>query len=72
LIDDVRRQETSNFNKGHLTYNDAVNAIDDALDLCAHIEVDAAAFVQLARVAGNLVRHAVKLGKTAAYKPALA
>jgi hypothetical protein len=37
LINDVRREETANFNKDAVTFNDAVNAIDDSLDIAAKL-----------------------------------
>lgn len=66
MINDVRRDETANFNKAAVTFNDAVNAIDDCVDIAANFETGS--FIEIARMSGKLVKHAVKLGKSVAYK----
>lgn len=71
LINDVRRQETANFNKAAVSFNDAINAIDDCIDLAGTFATGGGSFVQVAKMTARLAKHAVKLGKSSAYKAAM-
>lgn len=68
LINDVRREETANFNKAAVTFNDAVNGIDDCIDMASSFATGSGSFIEMAKMTGKLVKHAVKLGKAPAYK----
>lgn len=71
MISDIRREETANFNKNAVTFNDAVNAIDDCIDLAGEFATGGGSFIEIAKMSGKLVKHAVKLGKSATYKAAM-
>lgn len=45
MINDVRREETANFNKAAVSFNDAINAIDDCIDLAGTFANGGGSFV---------------------------
>jgi hypothetical protein len=60
IINEVRRLETVQFNKAAVTFNDAVNAIDDAVDLAATFSTGGS-FIEVAKLTGRFAQHAIKL-----------
>jgi GTP cyclohydrolase III len=67
IINEVRRLETVQFNKAAVAFNDAINAIDDAVDLTSTFQ-SGHSFVEIAKISGRLAQHAIKLNQVAQYK----
>ena len=50
LINDVRKEDTQTYNRGAVVFNDAINAIDDSIDLVAEFKNGGSSFVQVAEI----------------------
>jgi hypothetical protein len=44
LINDARKSDTQTYNRAAVTFNDAINAIDDSIDLVAEFKNGGASF----------------------------
>lgn len=71
IINDVIRDETQSYNVNAVSYNDAINAIDDALDLTAKLH-DGGSFLEVAHTAGKFLKHAIALKMTSEYRAVIA
>jgi len=65
-VNDVIRDETAAFNKNAVSFNDAINAIDDAIDLAGKLK-EGGSFLEVARTAGKFLKHAVTLKMVTQY-----
>lgn len=50
LINDARKGDTQTYNRGAVVFNDAINAIDDSIDLVAEFKNGGSSFVQVAEI----------------------
>lgn len=66
-MNDVIRDESSSYNKNAVSFNDAVNAIDDAIDLAQRLK-EGGSFLELAHTSGAFLKHAITLKMTVEYK----
>jgi chromosome segregation ATPase len=72
IINDVIRDETASYNKNAVSYNDAINAIDDAIDLAGKLaEGGSGSFLEVARTSGQFLKHAVTLKMVVEYRAVL-
>ncbi|KAM3144938.1 hypothetical protein pb186bvf_002943 [Paramecium bursaria] len=67
IINDVRKEEGQTYNRGAVTFNDAINAIDDSLDLVAEYSSGNTSFVQIAELSTRLLKSAIALKKTKSF-----
>jgi len=67
IINDVIREEGASYNRNAVSYNDAINAIDDAIDLAQKLK-EGGSFLEVARTAGKFLKHAIALKMTNEYK----
>ncbi|KAM3144936.1 hypothetical protein pb186bvf_002941 [Paramecium bursaria] len=70
IINDVRKEEAQTYNRAAVTFNDAINAIDDSLDLVA--AAGKASFVQIAELSTRLLKSAIALKKTKSFMAPMA
>ncbi|CAD8131842.1 unnamed protein product [Paramecium pentaurelia] len=59
LINDVRKEDTQSYNRGAVTFNDAINAIDDAIDLGVSLVKGEASLIQVADMTTKLMMASV-------------
>ncbi|KAM3144934.1 hypothetical protein pb186bvf_002939 [Paramecium bursaria] len=72
IINDVRKEEGQTYNRAAVTFNDAINAIDDSLDLVAEYSSGKKSFVQIADLSTRLLKSAVALKKTKSFMAPMA
>ncbi|CAD8099022.1 unnamed protein product [Paramecium primaurelia] len=59
LINDARKEDTQSYNRGAVTFNDAINAIDDSIDLATALAKGEASLVQVADMTTKLMKSAI-------------
>ncbi|CAD8046415.1 unnamed protein product [Paramecium sonneborni] len=72
LINDARKEDTQSYNRGAVTFNDAINAIDDSLDLAAALAKGKASLIQVAEMTTKLMKASVATKMNKAFMTPLA
>ncbi|CAK72565.1 unnamed protein product (macronuclear) [Paramecium tetraurelia] len=72
LINDARKEDTQSYNRGAVTFNDAINAIDDSLDLAAALAKGGASLIQVAEMTTKLMKSSVATKMNKAFMAPLA
>ncbi|CAD8138122.1 unnamed protein product [Paramecium pentaurelia] len=72
LINDVRKEDTQSYNRGAVTFNDAINAIDDAIDLGVALVKGEASLIQVADMTTKLMMASVATKMNKAFMAPLA
>ncbi|CAD8043947.1 unnamed protein product [Paramecium primaurelia] len=72
LINDARKEDTQSYNRGAVTFNDAINAIDDSLDLAAALAKGKASLIQVADMTTRLMKASVATKMNKAFMTPLA
>ncbi|CAD8054017.1 unnamed protein product [Paramecium sonneborni] len=72
LINDARKEDTQSYNRGAVTFNDAINAIDDSLDLAAALAKGGASLIQVAEMTSRLMKASVSTKMNKAFMAPLA
>ncbi|CAK78595.1 unnamed protein product (macronuclear) [Paramecium tetraurelia] len=72
LINDVRKEDTQSYNRGAVTFNDAINAIDDGIDLGVALVKGEASLIQVADMTTKLMMASVATKMNKAFMAPLA
>ncbi|CAD8204697.1 unnamed protein product [Paramecium octaurelia] len=71
LINDARKEDTQSYNRGAVTFNDAINAIDDSIDLATALAKGQASLVQVAEMTTKLMKSAIATKMNKAFMQAI-
>ncbi|KAM3144940.1 hypothetical protein pb186bvf_002945 [Paramecium bursaria] len=72
IINDIRKEQGQSYNRAAVTFNEALNAIDDSLDLVAEHSSGKTTFAQIADLSTRLLKSAIALKKTQSFMAPMA